>query len=214
VKDTSDYINAHPLAAAERVGEITGIEPEVTYLYNGPNGLVTFDPTIKTQLVDAMRTDLPFLKDLGSVRQLDVDKFVNDAYLRDIYGAGYEAARADLSDPDTLTGTDPVCHLPVDDPRTASEIWFGGQDSTSVAATPTCALQQIAAHHGAVRASYVPDTATGTRLFAFAATWVLDPTAPAQSRLLPFALQTDAAAYVASHPRSHQIDYPSALDAA
>jgi NitT/TauT family transport system substrate-binding protein len=214
VKDTSDYINEHPLAAAERVGQITGIEPEVTYLYNGPNGLVTFDPTIKAQLVDAMHIDLPFLKDLGSVKWLNLDQFVNDGYLREVYGAGYDTARASLSNPDTLTGTDPVCHLPVNDPRTASENWFAGQDTTSVAATPTCALQQIAAHHGPVRATYVPDTATGTRLFAFAATWVLDPAAPAQSRLLPFALQTDAAAYVTGHPRAHQIDYRTALDAA
>jgi NitT/TauT family transport system substrate-binding protein len=214
VKDTSDYINEHPLAAAERVGQITGIEPEVTYLYNGPNGLVTFDPTIKQQLTDAMHTDLPFLKDLGSVKQLDLAQFVNDGYLREVYGPGYDAARADLTNPDTLTGTDPVCHLPVDNPRTASEIWFAGQDSTSVAATPTCALQQIAAHHGPVRATYVPDTVTGTRLFAFAATWVLDPSAPAQSRLLPFALDTDAADYLTSHPQAHKIDYPTALNAA
>jgi NitT/TauT family transport system substrate-binding protein len=214
VKGTSDYINEHPLAAAERVGQITGIEPEVTYLYNGPNGLVTFDPTIKRQLTDAMHTDLPFLKDLGSVKQLDLAQFVNDGYLREVYGPGYDAARADLTNPDTLTGTDPVCHLPVDNPRTASEIWFAGQDSTSVAATPTCALQQTAAHHGPVRATYVPDTATGTRLFAFAATWVLDPSAPAQSRLLPFALDTDAAGYLTSHRQAHQIDYPTALSAA
>lgn len=214
VKDTSDYINQHPLAAAERVGEITGIEPEVTYLYNGPNGLVTFDPTIKQQLVEAMHTDLPFLKDLGSVKQLDLAQFVNDRYVRDVYGPGYDLARSDLTNPDTLRGTDPVCHLPVDDPRTASEIWFTGQDSTSVAATPTCALQQIAAHHGPVRATYVPDTTTGTRLFASAARWVLDPSAPAPSRLLPFALDTDAVAYVTSHPQAHQVDYPAALNAA
>jgi NitT/TauT family transport system substrate-binding protein len=214
VKDTSDYINRHPLAAAQQVGEITGIEPEVTYLYNGPNGLVTFDPTIKQPLVDAMGTDLPFLKDLGSVKKLDLAQFVNDRYLRELYGPRYEAARANLTNPDTLRGTDPVCHLPVDNPRTASEVWFAGQDTTSVAATPTCALKQIAAHPGPVRATYVPDTTTGTRLFASAATWVLDPSAPPEARLLPFALDTDAAAYLASHPQTRQIDYRTALTAA
>jgi NitT/TauT family transport system substrate-binding protein len=214
VKDTSDYLNTHPLAAALRVGAITGIEPEVTYLYNGPNGLVTFDPTIKQPLVDAMATDLPFLKDLGSVKQLDLVQFVNDHYLREMYGPGYDTARANLANPDALHGTDPVCHLPVDNPRTASEVWFAGQDTTSVAATPTCVLQQIAAHTGPVRATYVPDTTTGTRLFASAATWVLDPSAPPEARLLPFALDTDAAAYLASHPQTRQIDYRTALTAA
>jgi NitT/TauT family transport system substrate-binding protein len=214
VKVTSDYINQHPLAAAKRVGEITGIEPEVTYLYNGPNGLVTFDPTIKQPLIRAAATDLPFLKDLGSVKKLDLGQFVNDSYLREMYGPGYDAARADLSNPDALHGTDPVCQLPVDNRRTASEVWFVGQDSTSVAATPTCALQQITAHPGPVRATYVPDTTTGTRLFASAAIWVLDPTAPPQSRLLPFALDTDATDYLNSHLQSRRIDYRTALTAA
>lgn len=214
VKDTSDYINRHPLAAAQQVGEITGIEPEVLYLYNGPNGLVTFDPTIKQPLVEAMATDLPFLKDLGSVKKLDLGEFVDDRYLRELYGPGYDAARAELTNPDTVRGTDPVCNLPVDNPRTASEVWFAGEDTTSVAATPTCVLKQIAARPGPVRATYVPDTTTGMRLFASAASWVLDPGAPPQSRLLPFALDTDAAGYLAHHPQAHQIDYRTALSAA
>jgi NitT/TauT family transport system substrate-binding protein len=214
VKDTSDYINQHPLVAAQQVGEITGIEPEVIYLYNGPNGLVTFDPTIKQPLVDAMATDLPFLKDLGSVKKLDLAQFVNDRYLRELYGPGYDAARANLANPDTVRGTDPVCHLPVDDPRTASEVWFAGQDTTSVAATPTCALKQIAAHPSPVRATYVPDTTTGTRLFASAATWVLDPNGPPQSRLLPFAVDTEADGYLKHHPQAHRTDYRTALSAA
>jgi NitT/TauT family transport system substrate-binding protein len=214
VRDTSDYINQHPLAAAQRVGEITGIAPEVTYLYNGPNGLVTFDPTIKQPLVDAMTADLPFLKDIGSVRKLDLGQFLNDSYLHEVYGPGYDAARENLANPDTLRGTDPVCHLPVDNPRTASEVWLAGQDTTSVAATPTCALLQIAAHPGPVRVTYVPDTTTGTRLFASAATWVLDPNAPPQSRLLPFALGSDATSYLTNHPQARQLDYRTALTAA
>jgi NitT/TauT family transport system substrate-binding protein len=214
VRDTTDYLNQHPLAAALRVAAITGMEPEVVYLYNGPNGLVSFDPTIKRPLVDAMAADLPFLTDLGSVKSLDLARFVNDSYLRAVYGPGYPAAAAELTDPDKLTGTDPVCHLPVDDPRTASEVWFAGAASTAPAATPTCALQQIAERAAPVRAAYVPDTNTGTRIFASSATWVLDPTAPARSRLLPFALPTDAGSYLASHPQARELDYRAALTAA
>jgi NitT/TauT family transport system substrate-binding protein len=214
VRDTTDYLNQHPLAAAQRVAAITGMEPEVVYLYNGPNGLVSFDPTIKRPLVDAMAADLPFLTDLGSVKSLDLARFVNDSYLRAVYGAGYPAASAELTNPDRLGGTDPVCHLPVTDPRTASEVWFAGQDSTVPAATPTCALQVIAERAAPVRAAYVPDAGTGTRIFAASATWVLDPTAPAQARLLPFALPVDASSYLASHPQAHELDYRAALTAA
>ncbi|WP_406175570.1 ABC transporter substrate-binding protein [Streptomyces sp. NBC_00996] len=213
-RDTTNYLNRHPLAAAERVSKITGIDPEVIYLYNGPNGLVSFDPTIKKPLVDALATDLPFLKDLGSVKSLDLKKFVNDTYLRQVYGSSYAAATAKLTNPDRLSGQDPVCHTAVDDPRTASEVWFKGATSTKVAATPTCLLKQIAAHHGGVRAAYVPDTETGTRIFAGSATWVLDPAKSANSRLLPFAVTTDADSYLAGHKGARELEYAAALAAA
>lgn len=214
MRETTGYLNQHPLEAAQRVAAITGIEAEVVYLYNGPGGLVTFDPAIKQPLVDAMKADLPFLKDLGSVKELDVDKFVNDAYLRQIYGSGYAAAGADLSNPDKLTGTDTVCHLPVGDPRTASEVWFAGADTTSVAATPTCALRQIKTRGGSVRAAYVPDATTATRIFASSAAWVLTPAAADENRLQPFATPAEADTYAAAHPGSRSLDYQSALTAA
>ncbi|WOP38705.1 ABC transporter substrate-binding protein [Streptomyces sp. Li-HN-5-13] len=213
-RDTTNYLNSHPLAAALRISKLTGIEPEVIYLYNGPNGLVTFDPTIKKPLVGALSSDLPFLKDLGSVKSLDVKKFVNASYLRQVYGSSYDTAAARLTNPDRLSGHDPVCHTAVSDPRTASEVWFKGATATSVAATPTCLLKQIAAHHGGVRAAYVPDTGTGTRIFADSAAWVLDPAKGANARLLPFAVTADADSYLAGHKGARALDYAAALAAA
>ncbi len=69
-RETTDYLNANPLAAAERVAQLTGLPAEVVYLYNGPNGLVHFDPTIKAPLVDALGKLLPFLKGLGAVADM------------------------------------------------------------------------------------------------------------------------------------------------
>ncbi|MGW3625291.1 ABC transporter substrate-binding protein [Streptomyces sp. NPDC000880] len=213
VRDTTDYLNRSPLTAAQQVAKITGIEPEVVYLYNGPSGLVTFDPTIKQPLVDALAADLPFLKDLGSVKNLDLRKFVNDSYLRKVYGSSYDTARKNITSPSSLSGQDPVCHKPVKDPRTASEVWFSGEKSTGVAATPTCLLRQIAAHDGGVRAAYVPDTTHGTRMFASAATWVLDPGGSTDSRLLPFAVAADADSYLAGRSGARKLDYAAALAA-
>lgn len=213
MRETTDYLNQNPLAAAQQVSDITGIEPEVVYLYNGPDGLVTFDPTVKQPLIDALAADLPFLKDLGSVKTLDLKTFINDSFLRQVYGSSYDAAQATLDDPDRLSGQDPVCHTAVGDPRTASEVWFAGEQSTHVAATPTCLLQQIAAHQGKARAAYVPDAKNGSRMFASAATWVLDPGASAQSRLLPFAAAANADTYVAGHSGARELDYTAALAA-
>jgi len=213
LRETTDYLNANPMDAALDVAEITGIEPEVVYLYNGPGGLVTFDPTIKQQLVDAMETDLPFLKELGSVTNLDLTEFVNDSYLREVYGPSYESVRDAAVAGREITGEDPVCQTPVTDPRTAAEVWYAGEESTQVAATPTCLLRQIAAKDGEVRAAYVPDAKAGNRMFADAALWVLDPSEPEDGRLLPFAVPDDVESYLGSHPGARALDYAAALAA-
>ncbi|WP_228838720.1 ABC transporter substrate-binding protein [Nocardia amamiensis] len=212
-RETADYLNQHPLGAAQRVAELTGIPAEVVYLYNGPNGLVSFDQTIKQPLVDALAKLLPFLKGLGAVADLNLDDFIDDKYVRALYGGDYEAQRASTTAPSPLTGTDTVCGGGVNNPATASEVWFKGQDSTMTNRTPTCLLRQIAQHGGAVRMAYVPDAVTGTRIFATTASWVSDPAAGPDDRLLPFAVDADARAYVNSHPGSSILDYASALQA-
>ncbi|MCP2299877.1 NitT/TauT family transport system substrate-binding protein [Nocardia amikacinitolerans] len=212
-RETTDYLNSNPLAAAQRVAEITGLPAEVVYLYNGPHGLVSFDPTLKQPLVDGLGTLLPFLKSLGALADLDLNEFVEDKYLRALYGTEYDAERADTAPPSPLTGVDPVCGGQLDDPATASEVWFAGQEGTSVARTPSCLLRQIAERGGEVRAAYVPDAATGIRIFAATATWVSDPAAAPEQRLRPFAVEADAKAYAAAHPGSTVLDYRAALQA-
>jgi NitT/TauT family transport system substrate-binding protein len=213
-RETTDHLNADALAAAERVAKLTGLPAEVIYLYNGPNGLVRFDPTIKPELVKALEQDLPFLKDLGSLDELDLDAFVNDAHLRRIYGDGYDTSRGSLDSPNPIKGRDEVCGGEAADPAKASEVWFAGADRTAVARTPTCLLRHIATGSGdRVRAGYVPDTATGTRVFAHAATWVLDPKAAADDRLLPFAIRADADAYAREGAGRRVLTYDAALAA-
>ncbi|GEM35381.1 ABC transporter substrate-binding protein [Nocardia neocaledoniensis NBRC 108232] len=212
-RKTTDYLNQHPLEAAQRVAEITGLPAEVVYLYNGPNGLVGFDPTIKPQLVDALGALLPFLKNLGALSDLNLGEFVDDRYIRAVYGPDYETARASVAAPSPLTGTDSVCGGTVDGLATASEVWFAEPATTAVARTPTCLLRQIDTTGGVVRAAYVPDHGTGTRLFAATATWVSDPAAAPEDRLLPFAIRADAQRYAAAHPGAAVIDYQAALKA-
>lgn len=213
VRKTTDYLNQNPLAAAQRVAEITGLPAEVVYLYNGPNGLVSFDPTIKPQQVDALGKLLPFLKSLGALSDLDLGEFVDDRYLRAVYGADYDTARASVAAPAPLTGTDAACGGMVDGIPTASEVWFADTPTTTVARTPTCLLRQIAASGATVRAAYVPDHGTGIRLFAATATWVSDPAVGPDDRLLPFATRVGAQQYAAAHPGVTVIDYQAALKA-
>ncbi|KAF0845227.1 ABC transporter substrate-binding protein [Nocardia caishijiensis] len=209
---TTRYIITEPLQAAQRIGALTGIEPEVAYLYNGPNGLVSFDPTLKTQFLGALDTAKEFLVRRGSVTAgFEIADFRNDSYLRTLLGAEYDATAAEVTNPSKLTGFDELCQLPVADAATASEVWFTAQPGTTVAATPSCLLRRIAPTAERVRAGYVPDTITATKLFADKASWVIDPAAPATARYLPFATAAAAANYVAEHPGTRSVTYAAAL---
>ncbi|MCX9190053.1 ABC transporter substrate-binding protein [Carbonactinospora thermoautotrophica] len=215
VIDATRYLHEHPLQAAQTVAQATGLPPEVVYLYNGPNGLVTFDPTIKPVLREALERDIPFLKSLGALQDLDLDQFVNDSYLRKAYGAAYDTEARSTVNPGRITGTDPLSHRPVDDPATASEAWFDGEGATVPAANPTWLLRLLKASGGKkLRAAYVPDAATGTRWFADKAVWVDDPAAGPDAHLLPFTTLAGAQRYIDAHPGARVVDYATALKAA
>lgn len=214
MKVTTDYIVDNPLAAALRVSEITGIEPEVTYLYNGPGGLVSFDQTIKPEFIEALAGVKEFLVGRGSVSaDFDIADFSNEEYLRDLFGPELEQRTNDVSNPSRITGFDEICELPVEDPTTASEVWFVGSQTLDVAATPTCLLRRIADSGDEVRVSYVPDARTGAKLFADHATWVSAVDATGARQYLPFATRAAAEDYLAEHSEAEAIDYGAAVQA-
>lgn len=211
MKATTDDIVAHPLKAALRVSALTGIEPEVIYLYNGPAGLVSFDMTLKEQFLAAFKTIKDYLVGRGSVTSdFDVPGFVNDSYVRQLFGNEYAQRRASVANPMTLTGFDDVCGLPVNDPALASELWASGATTTDVAATPSCLLRRLSATPS-VRAAYVPDTLTRLRIFADHAVWLQDPAAPPTQRYKPFATSAGADTYRASHPQALTVGYVAAV---
>lgn len=216
--EATDYLHENPLDASQRVADAAGLDVEVVYLFNGPNGVVTFDPTLKDEWVETFEGNLPFLASLGSLTDtsLDVGEFFDDSLLREAYGADYDEAAATFDNPAVLSGEDEVCGGTVDDPDVASEAWFNDEDTTRVARTPTCLLRLIAEHGGAeaLRVGYVPDTANGTRTFAAQATWVEDSSSHDESRFLPFATTGDANDYVSANPTSEIVDLAAAIAAA
>ena len=99
-QDATTYLHENPVEAAEDVAKATGLPPEVVYLYNGRNGVSTFDPTIKPEQLDALKQDVPFLESIGVIEDpLDLDAFVNDDYVRELYGEGYAKADSSLGQP-------------------------------------------------------------------------------------------------------------------
>jgi NitT/TauT family transport system substrate-binding protein len=208
--DATSYLHEHPLQASEQVAEATGLPAEVVYLYNGRNGISTFDPTIKESQVEALRQDVPFLKSIGVMgSSLDVDRFVDDSALRQVYGPSYQQDVAATANPAEITGRDEVCDEPVDDPATAGEVWVRGEPDTRPVADPTCLLRNVAAvlaDGDEVRASYIPDTVTGTRWLADHMVWLQDG-----DRFYPFATPASADRWQQQHGQAMPVSWQDAL---
>ncbi|WP_210592755.1 ABC transporter substrate-binding protein [Streptomyces sp. GESEQ-35] len=189
--EATDYVEDHPVAAAEKVAEATGLPAEVVYLYNGAHGIATFDPAIKPQLVSVLKDDVAVLKSAKLTGDVDVDSFVDDQYVRKALGADYAKRLAATPAP------------------AASEVWPKGAEDTRSFKSPAELLSYVAQHKDGTRAAYVPDATTGTLWFADKAVWVADG-----GRLLPFVVPATAQAYVAGHGGARVITYADALERA
>jgi NitT/TauT family transport system substrate-binding protein len=184
----TDYLNTHPVAAADKVAKATGLPAEVVYLYNGAHGIATFDPALKPQLVSALKQDVSVLKSAKLTGDIDVDSFVDDQYVKKALGTDY-AKR--------LTATPPAA---------ASEVWLKDAEKTIGFKSPAKLLSYVAEHKDGIRVAYVPDATTGTLWFADKAVWVADG-----DQLLPFVAPATAKAYVAGHGGARIITYAGAL---
>ncbi|MFE9776442.1 ABC transporter substrate-binding protein [Streptomyces sp. NPDC005931] len=185
----TDYLDTHPVAAAEKVAEATGLPAEVVYLYNGAHGISTFDPAVKPQLVSALKQDVSVLKAAKLTGDVDVDAFVDDQYVKKALGASYGK------------------QLAATPPAAASEAWPKGAKETRTFKSPAGLLAHVAAHPDGIRAAYVPDATTGTLWFADKAVWVADG-----EKLLPFVAPATAQAYVDRHDGAGVITYADALE--
>jgi NitT/TauT family transport system substrate-binding protein len=209
--DATKFLWEQPVPAAEIVAAKTGLPAEVVYLYNGANGIATFDLTLKPRLRQAMANDVPFLTSIGVLQHIDLDAFIDDSYVRKMLGADYAADEAGTANRAALTGTDAVCGKAVRDPATAGELWLDGEPTTRPAADPTCLLRAVKAAQEAgqkIRAGYVPDAGTGTRWFADKSAWVRDG-----AKFQPFVTPAAAQRYAAGHPGSSLLTYAEAVAA-
>ncbi|GAA3503319.1 ABC transporter substrate-binding protein [Streptomyces prasinosporus] len=185
----TDYLNAHPVTSAEKVAEATGLPAEVVYLYNGAHGISTFDPTVKPQLVSALKQDVSVLKAAKLTGDVDVDAFVDDQHVRKALGASYGK------------------QLAATPPAAASEVWPKGAQETRTFTSPAELLGYVATHPDGIRAAYVPDATTGTLWFADKAVWVTDG-----EKLLPFVTPATAQAYADRHSGARVTTYADALE--
>lgn len=200
--EADDWVRKNPKLAAEKIEEWTKINKEVVYVFLGPGGVHTLDPTIKPQWVDAIGADYAVLKKLNMIKDLDIKAWVNDTYVKQAYkdlGLDYDKQLASLSGYD-VTGNDAVCNVPVTKPADAGQVWIDGGEILPFS-SPVCTLtaaKKFITQGKKLDAVYLVDHALGIKLFADAAFYAAvgkDPKKP--DEVVPFLLKKDAEAYVA-----------------
>jgi NitT/TauT family transport system substrate-binding protein len=196
--DANDWIRKDPKAAAENVEAWTRISKEVVYIFLGPGGVHTLDPTIKKPWVDAVGDNYAILRKLNMIKELNVGAWVDDSYLRETYkelGLDYEQQLASF-DTYNVTGIDQVCNAPVDNPKLAGEVWIQGGDIVPFR-SPLCTLLGVtkyAAEGKKFNAVYLVDHELGIKVFADAAFYAVEQDSK-KTDVVPFLLKKDAEAY-------------------
>jgi NitT/TauT family transport system substrate-binding protein len=201
--EADDWVRKNPKLAAEKIEEWTKISKEVVYIFLGPGGVHTLDPTIKPKWIEAIRADYGVLQKLNMIKPLDVDAWVNDSYVKQAYkdqGLDYEKQLASFSGYN-VTGTDPICNVPVNNPAQAGEIWIQGGDIVPFS-SPACTLMGVKKFTGQekkLNAVYLVDHELGIKVFADAAFYSIGGADPKKPDVVPFLLKHDAETYAAKN---------------
>ena len=194
--EANEWVRRNPALAAERIAEWTRIEKEVVYIFFGPGGIQSFDPTIKPQLVDALRTGRGVLKSLNRIKDLDTEAFVNDTYVRRVFREqrlDYDAQLKSLANYE-ITGKDSFCGMPIKQSRRAGEVWMASGEILPFS-SPDCtlgAMRRFNAEGRKYSVAYLYDHALGIKVFAEQAFYA---TEGAGKRIVPFLLKKDAEAH-------------------
>jgi len=201
VIEANGWVRKDPKTAAEQIAKWTGIDKEVVYIFLGPGGIMTMDPTIKPQLVADAAEDAAVLQKLGRMKEFDVKAWVNDSYIRQAYkelGLDYEKQLAS-TDNYEVSGEDAFCKVKISAPRKAGEIWIEGEGIKSYS-SPACtlgALAELTAQGKTASMTYLFDSARGIKLFASEAFYAVGTTKDGKAEILPFLLKADAEAAAA-----------------
>ncbi len=199
--EANDWVRANPKAATEKIEAWTKIEKEVAYIFLGPGGIHTLDPSIKPRWVETIKTAHGVLAKLGRVKEFDVNAWVNETYVRQAFkerSLDYEAQKQTLANYD-VTGKDPICKVDVTRPKDAGEIWLEGGELVTVS-SPACLLAGIRKYEGEgkkIGAAYLYDKALGIKVFADKAFYAIDNSDPKKPVVVPFLLKKDAEAHAA-----------------
>lgn len=182
------WIQEDPARAAEQLGEWTGVDKEVLYLYLSKGGITTTEASIKPQWVDAMKYAHGLLQREIALPDLDFAAWVDDSFIRSA------AAQSNLDYGRLVANV--VKSEPVLPGLKPAEIWFadGVRGYDSIAEMLEAARVAEAAGQ-TIHATYVYDHPTGLKLFGKSAYLVRNQ----DGEILAFLKQRDSQDYLTKH---------------
>jgi len=161
-----------PEGLSEKLAVWTGVPAEVYYAFHGPQGIQTRDYSLKPEYIEAIRKAQESLKVLKKVdKEIDVATYVNDKFIRQAakeFGYDYDKRLKDYS-PLPLSGKAIDTQKPINDARTAGQIWVKGEPKVRLYSTIRAtfdALAKLEAEGKTVRVTFVHDQSSGNKLFA------------------------------------------------
>jgi NitT/TauT family transport system substrate-binding protein len=167
-----------PEELSEKMQQWTGIEAEVSYMFHGPLGIQTVDPTLKPEFVKGLKTALDTLKLIKRADgDFDVDRWVTDKFIRQAateMNLDYDRRLRSYA-PLALAGTDALTGKPIDDPKQAGQVWVKGEGKVRGYGTPDstlAAIKKLDAEKKEVRVAFVHDRGTAFKVFADKAWYV------------------------------------------
>ena len=197
--EANDWVRKNPKLAVEKIEEWTKIEKEVGYVFLGPGGIHTLDPTIKSKWLETIATGADVLRGLGRMKEFNIQAWVNDKYVRQAFkerGLDYERQLASLTNYE-VAGKDPVCNTPITKPRDGGEIWVEGGEIVPFS-SQGCTLLGVQKYTGEgkkLRAVYLYDRGLGIKVFADKAFYAFSDKDGKKAEATPFLLKKDAQAH-------------------
>ena len=197
--DANDWVRKNPALAATKIEEWTKIEKEVAYMFLGPSGVHTLDPSIKPKWIETVKIGHGVLQRMGRVKDFNADIWGNETYIKQAFkdkGLDYEKQKASFVGYE-ISGMDPLCKKPIKSPREGGEVWIeGGAITAYSSATCTLAGVKKALSEGKkIGVAFVFDKTLGIKLFADKAFYALNTKDPKKIEIVPFLLKKDAEAW-------------------
>lgn len=199
--DANDWVRKNPAMAATKIEEWTKIEKEVAYMFLGPSGVHTLDPSIKPKWIETVKYDHGVLQRMGRVKDFNADIWGNETFIRQAFkekGLDYDKQKASFAGYE-ISGTDPLCKKPIKNPREGGEVWVEGGAITaySSAGCTLGGVKKALSEGKKIGVAFVFDKTTGIKLFADKAFYALNAKDPKKIEIVPFLLKKDAEAWAA-----------------